>query len=607
MSDSVGASERQDLRGRGCLDVWKEAYAKANGILKAGRYTGLARQAERIDRWVRARTFSVVIVGEFSRGKSRLINELLGRPILPVRVLPTTALRTTVTYHKQEMLVYIGPDGKKTGYPLKEQSWQRFLAREGREDPQGSLYVGVDLPWLARHRLELVDTPGTGDFVAQRTTLAEEALTGADGVILTISANNPVSSTERKWIQSRLLAREVPRMMVVITKLDQIDAESRARVVTHIRDKIREISPAVEVCVSRGWESGAGVPGGREAIISRLLEWADAPEHSRLREQAARDQLAGLLTMAADDLRDRAEQARAQRVQKAQDQQQAVRRAAEEAGRPWDDMVSDLEGRTPACISGIRSFAAEKEQLLLEKFRYELSHVAEPKRWWEEDYTYRMKTEMTGFSTAMEQEFTRLFSDDLRVINEAMARNFRQTLSIGRVGIMDKDLIEVDTGEQITGLEDIQKKRVNFQVGRTLATAAGYVLLAGTGGPAAIVTNLCLGAGSTVLGEKVFRSSADVQRGRVFEAVKGQVEQFVRRALSAAEGNITLAYRRVCGEIAQRRALWLDTQTRKPAESLADERGGSLDKLLLETEELIAGLTGKQGGGTDHGALCQDG
>ena len=425
MSDSVGASERQDLRGRGCLDVWKEAYAKANGILKAGRYTGLARQAERIDRWVRARTFSVVIVGEFSRGKSRLINELLGRPILPVRVLPTTALRTTVTYHKQEMLVYIGPDGKKTGYPLKEQSWQRFLAREGREDPQGSLYVGVDLPWLARHRLELVDTPGTGDFVAQRTTLAEEALTGADGVILTISANNPVSSTERKWIQSRLLAREVPRMMVVITKLDQIDAESRARVVTHIRDKIREISPAVEVCVSRGWESGAGVPGGREAIISRLLEWADAPEHSRLREQAARDQLAGLLTMAADDLRDRAEQARAQRVQKAQDQQQAVRRAAEEAGRPWDDMVSDLEGRTPACISGIRSFAAEKEQLLLEKFRYELSHVAEPKRWWEEDYTYRMKTEMTGFSTAMEQEFYTTTADRL-CMKEALPMTFQQ-------------------------------------------------------------------------------------------------------------------------------------------------------------------------------------
>ena len=395
--------------------------------------------------------------------------------------------------------------------------------------------------------------------------------------------------------------------MVVITKLDQIEEESRARVVAHIRDKVREISPAVEVYVAHDWSGEEGVPGGREQIIRRLMDWADAPEHSQLREQAARDRLAGLLTIAADDLRCRAEQARNQRTQKVQDQQQAARQAAEQAGQLWDMMISELKDRAPACISSIRGFAAEKEQLLLEKFQYELSHVSEPKRWWEEDYPYRMKMEMTGFSTAMEQEFARTFSDDLRGINETMARNYRQTLSVGRIGIMDKDLIDIGSGEQIAGLEDIQKKKVNFQVGRTLATAAGYVLLAGTGGPAAIVTNLCLGAGSTVLGEKVFRSSVDVQRGKVLEAVKGQVEQFTKRAISAAEQNINQAYRRMCGEIMQRKELWLDTQTRKPAESMADERGGSLDKLLLETENLIARLTRHQGGGTDDGALCQGG
>ena len=587
--------------------MWKEEYTQACSILAAGRYAKLAKQAEGLHRWVNARKFSVVVVGEFSRGKSRLINELLDRPILPVRTLPTTALRTTVTYHNKEMLVHVGPDGKKTGYPLKEQAWQRFLAGEGRADPQGALYVGVDIPWLGQHRLELVDTPGTGDLVEQRTILAEEALTGADGVIIAVSARTPVSGTERKWIQSRLLAREVPRIMVVITKLDQIEEESRARVVAHIRDKVREISPVVEVYVAHGWSGEEGVPGGREQIIRRLMDWADAPEHSQLREQAARDRLAGLLTIAADDLRCRAEQARNQQTQKAQDQQQAARQAAEQAGQLWDMMISELKDRAPACISSIRSFAAEKEQLLLEKFQYELSHVSEPKRWWEEDYPYRMKMEMTGFSTAMEQEFARTFSDDLRGINETMARNYRQTLSVGRIGIMDKDLIDIGSSEQIAGLEDIQKKKVNFQVGRTLATAAGYVLLAGTGGPAAIVTNLCLGAGSTVLGEKVFRSSVDVQRGKVLEAVKGQVEQFTKRAISAAEQNINQAYRRMCGEIMQRKELWLDTQTRKPAESMADERGGSLDKLLLETENLIARLTRHQGGGTDDGALCQGG
>src|SRR6266487_6677690 len=49
-----------------------------------------------------ARRLRVLVAGEAKRGKSTLVNALLGRPVLPTGVLPLTALATTVLYGKRE-------------------------------------------------------------------------------------------------------------------------------------------------------------------------------------------------------------------------------------------------------------------------------------------------------------------------------------------------------------------------------------------------------------------------------------------------------------------------------------------------------------------------
>ena len=44
----------------------------------------------------------VLVAGEAKRGKSTLVNALLGRPVLPAGVIPLTALPTTVHYGQDE-------------------------------------------------------------------------------------------------------------------------------------------------------------------------------------------------------------------------------------------------------------------------------------------------------------------------------------------------------------------------------------------------------------------------------------------------------------------------------------------------------------------------
>lgn len=44
------------------------------------------------------RKFTVGVIGEFLRGKSTVVNALLGRELLPVDIFPCTAVITRVTY-----------------------------------------------------------------------------------------------------------------------------------------------------------------------------------------------------------------------------------------------------------------------------------------------------------------------------------------------------------------------------------------------------------------------------------------------------------------------------------------------------------------------------
>ncbi|MGB8382323.1 MAG: dynamin family protein, partial [Dermatophilaceae bacterium] len=69
-------------------------------ILRQAHQVATDEEAERLhqlrDRLARQR-LRVLVAGEAKRGKSTLINALLGRDLLPTGVLPLTAITTTVT------------------------------------------------------------------------------------------------------------------------------------------------------------------------------------------------------------------------------------------------------------------------------------------------------------------------------------------------------------------------------------------------------------------------------------------------------------------------------------------------------------------------------
>ena len=162
----------------------------------------------------------VLVAGEAKRGKSTLINALLGRAVLPAGVTPLTALPTTVRYGQDEQVRAVFADGRAQRFPLAAlEDLVTERRNPGNRRNLTSVAVLVDVPVLARG-VELVDTPGTGSVYVHNTTVAETALETMDAAVFVLTADPPVSASERE-LMARVAARAV-RMFVVLNKADYL-------------------------------------------------------------------------------------------------------------------------------------------------------------------------------------------------------------------------------------------------------------------------------------------------------------------------------------------------------------------------------------------------
>jgi small GTP-binding protein len=173
---------------------------------------------------LRQRRLRVLVAGEAKRGKSTLINALLGRQVLPSGVTPLTALATAVRYGRDEGVTAVLRDGRSESYPvaaLDDLVTER--GNPGNRRGLASVTVTVDVPLLTRG-VELVDTPGTGSVYAHNTAEAELALETMDAAVFVLTADPPVSATERD-LMSRV-ARLSVSMFVVLNKADYLSADA---------------------------------------------------------------------------------------------------------------------------------------------------------------------------------------------------------------------------------------------------------------------------------------------------------------------------------------------------------------------------------------------
>ncbi len=235
-----------------------------------------------------SRRLRVLVAGEAKRGKSTLVNALLGKPVLPTGVVPLTALPTTVRHAHREAVIAAFSGGRTREYPIAAlDDLVTERGNPGNTRQLTSVTVQVAAPLLARG-IELVDTPGVGSVHAHNTAEAEAAIEGMDAAIFVLTSDPPVSASERELIAT-VVARSVA-MFVVMNKVDRLAGVELAEVLAFTRDVVSEVAGrkvAIYPMSARGALEPRG-DAGFDAFATEFTAYLDSDGASDLRRSAAK-------------------------------------------------------------------------------------------------------------------------------------------------------------------------------------------------------------------------------------------------------------------------------------------------------------------------------
>lgn len=311
-----------------------------NFFRKCAPYLNAASQrcevlAESIQR-LRKDVFNLVVAGEFSSGKSFLINVLIDayhvdadkgkvRGLLPDRVSPTTSAITLIQHGEEPKVTAFFSDGSQQEVDIDHLSEfvadpsfkNRYLTAQTEEGFHGQaadvLSKGVSwttAPFSSWHEkstlrrvvidynsrlLEqgvcVVDTPGTGSAIREHAEVTREFIPQADAIIFLFPAQPPINKPTQLFLSQ--CAMHVDRMFFVQTMKDREyelsrDGEWKPRmegdipvVEVALQENlriIREVVPKVSrvYTVSAKWYAlscrGFHAPDPEESGIPQLLQ-----------------------------------------------------------------------------------------------------------------------------------------------------------------------------------------------------------------------------------------------------------------------------------------------------------------------------------------------
>ncbi len=209
----------------------------------------LISNISRWDRLIRRQKelpLTLTVCGEFKRGKSSLINAILGEDVVTVNVTTETITTNRISYgpHKNELVLSGGKRIVLSDEELKHDKLKDILSSL----PERVTELHITRPIERLKQFTIIDTPGLGDSIEDFLPDVKNALSQSDAVIYVFSARYPLSVQERIFIKNVIKPQKYTEMMLVANYADSFECtEDCERLSGNIQERISDILPGEKI------------------------------------------------------------------------------------------------------------------------------------------------------------------------------------------------------------------------------------------------------------------------------------------------------------------------------------------------------------------------
>ncbi|WP_339323563.1 dynamin family protein [Paenibacillus sp. FSL W8-0194] len=189
--------------------------------------------------------FELVVVGEFSTGKSTFINALIGKKVLPSKAMPTTATVNFIRHirenpnHKEEVIVHFENETTQT---VEFTNLEEFVTEMSQSHSVVDDIRYVDV-FVDSHYLEggvvIVDTPGMKSLHRKHDEITHAQIRRSNASIFLFNINQAGSRTEYEFLQK--VKESINRIFFVANRCDEVNEEDQSimDVIQSIEEKLR--------------------------------------------------------------------------------------------------------------------------------------------------------------------------------------------------------------------------------------------------------------------------------------------------------------------------------------------------------------------------------
>lgn len=265
----------------------KDILARINTLLKMYKDDiFLGEEIKQLHYRLKSIESSIVVVGQFSVGKSALLNAFLGDEILSTRRLESTKVTTRLRYceKNQEKLILHYKNGDIEEQPIERvRDLHAYTTFQGGSKTDELAFVDVYWPlsFLDKH-LQLVDTPGANSLTESAFSVTEKEIQKASSIIYLFNGQKGLDQTDYHLLTDLINRRK--KLFIVASHTDGLTE-------LEITEVLNSVSNSLMNQVKNNEEIKIYPVSSLEALEAKQLHKSDLLKRSKMEilEQALRN------------------------------------------------------------------------------------------------------------------------------------------------------------------------------------------------------------------------------------------------------------------------------------------------------------------------------